>query len=209
MIKHLKTYLIISVSLLFFYSSFNCSAAVINSPSADSTKIVSPWYKKLSIIAEYQYFKTCHHSRFDGGYAFVDYNATANFAIGLGIGYDYSTLHIDNGYNLRHVKVLPVLADFRYVPFSNWIVCPFAVADVGYSTFIKYEQEDPTHVENTINVTDRGLYTYGGGGVLVKLSHQVTVFTTAGFTGMHMSFSNLDVNPRGLSNQVGVKVNLH
>jgi hypothetical protein len=208
MIKHLQYYFRISLLLAFFLSAFNCLASTGKSSSTDSTKTDTPWHKKLSIIAEYQYFKTVHHSRFDGGYAFLDYNATANFAMGLGIGYDYSTLHIDNGYNLRHVKVLPVLADFRYVPFSNWIVCPFAVADVGYSTFIKYEQEDPTHVESTRNVTDHGLYTFGGAGILVKLSHKVTAYTSAGFTGMHMSFNNLDVNPRGLSNQIGIKVNL-
>jgi len=208
MIKHLQLYFRISLLLVFFFTSLNCLASSAKQPFADSTKTDTPWYKKLSVIAEYQYFKTVHHSRFDGGYAFLDYNATAHFAMGLGIAYDYSTLHIDNGYNLRHVKVLPVLADFRYVPFSHWIVSPFAVADVGYSTFIKYEQEDPTHVESTRNVTDRGLYTYGGGGLLVKLNHRVTLYTSAGFTGMHMSFSNLDVNPRGLTNKIGIKVNL-
>jgi len=194
--------------ILIFFTSFNCSAVPIGPQSTGSAKTDSTWYKKLSVIAEYQYFKTCHHSRFDGGYFFLDYNASANFAIGLGIAYNYSTLHIDNGYNLRHVKVLPVLADFRYVPFANWTVCPFAVVDVGYSTFIKYEQEDPAHVESTREVTDRGLYTFGGGGVLVKLSPRISLYTSAGFTGMHMSFNNLDVNPRGLTNKVGVKMNL-
>lgn len=194
--------------LLFFFTSFTCLASTVKQQMTDSAKTDTTWHKKLSFIVEYQYFKTCHHSRFDGAYAFVDYNVSNNLAMGLGIGYDYSALHIDNGYNLRHVKVLPVLADFRYVPFANWIVCPFAVADVGYSTFIKYEQEDPKHVEPTTNMTDHGLYTFGGGGILVKLNHQITLYVTAGFTGMHMSFNNLDVNPRGLSNQLGIKVNL-
>ena len=190
----------------FLFISYNCCAAQ-DKPGVYGRND-SLWYKKLSVIAEYQYFKTCHHSRFDGGYAFLDYNATPNFALGLGIAYAYSDLHIDNGYNLRHVKVLPVLADFRYVPFDKWVVSPFVVADLGYSTFLKYEQEDPAHVESTVNKTDRGLYTYGGGGLLVKLNHRLTLYTTAGFTGMHMSFNNLDVNPRGLTNKLGVKVDL-
>jgi hypothetical protein len=207
MIRHLLNYKIILLTVIIF-SSFNCLAAPVKVQFADSTKTDSPWYKKLSVIAEYQYFRTCHHSRFDGGYAFVDYNATAKFSMGLGIAYDYSTLHEDNGYNLRHVKVLPILADFRYAPFSNWLVSPFLVADLGYSAFIKYQQEDPTHIESTKAVTDRGAYTYGGAGVLLKLSHKTSLYTSAGFTGMHMSFSNLDVNPRGFSNKIGVKVNL-
>ncbi|MDP9076779.1 MAG: hypothetical protein M3O71_05095 [Bacteroidota bacterium] len=208
MIKHLQLHFTIGLFLTFFFTYGNCSASTVKSTFSDSVKTDSPWYKKLSVIAGYQYFRTCHHSRFDGGYAFVDYDATTKFSMGLGIAYDYSELHMDNGYNLRHVKVLPILADFRYVPFPNWIVCPFAVADVGYSTFIKYEQEDPTHVESTRNITDHGLYTFGGAGVSVKLSGKVTIYTTAGFTGMHMSFNNMDVNPRGLSNEIGVKVNL-
>lgn len=206
--KHLSRYFSIPL-LLFVFTSFNSLAAPIKQQPADSANTNATRGKKLSIILEYQYFRTCHHSRFDGRYAFVDYNLSGNFAIGLGIGYNYSALHIDNGYNLRRVKVLPLLADFRYVPFANWIVCPFAVADVGYSTFIKYDQEDPTHVEPTVSRTDHGLYTFGGAGVLFKLSHRVTLYTSAGFTGMHMSFNNLDVNPRGLSNQVGLKVNLY
>ena len=204
---HLPYYFKIIFLLFFFFAAFNCSAITLRQQT-DSTKYNSAWYTRLAVIAEYQYFRTVHHSRFDGGYAFVDYNASANFAMGLGIGYNYSALHVDNGYNLRHVKVLPVLADFRYVPFANWTVRPFAVVDVGYSTFIKYDQEDPEHAAPAMPHTDHGLYTFGGGGILVKLNHKVTVFTSAGFTGMHMSFNNLDVNPRGLSNQFGIKVNL-
>jgi len=205
---HIAYYFSIVLLFFVFFTSFTCLAGTAKSQAADSAKTDTTWRKKVSVIMEYQYFRTCHHSRFDGGYAFVDYKVSNNFAMGLGIGYDYSALHTDNGYNLRHVKVLPILADFRYVPFANWAVCPFAVADVGYSTFIKYEQEDPTHAEPTTNMTDHGLYTFGGVGISVKLSHRITLYTTAGFTGMHMSFNNLDVNPRGLSNQVGLKVNL-
>ncbi len=196
------------LSFLILLIAIHCLAKPAEQSIYSKALTDSLWNKKLSVITEYQYFRTVHHSRFDGAYAFLDYNVSANLAMGLGIAYTYSNLHIDNGYNLRHVKVLPVLADFRYVPFSSWKVCPFAVADIGYSTFLKYEQEDPTRVTATVNMTDHGLYTYGGVGILVKINHQFTLFTTAGFTGMHMSFNNLDVNPRGMSNQFGVKINL-
>ena len=205
--KHLQTYINLSIfTFLFILASHACLAAA---PLRDSTQIRSAWYKKLSVRAQYQYFRTCHHSRFDGGYAFADYDASPHFSIGIGIGYDFCVLHPDNGYNLRNVKVLPVVADFRYIPFPKWTISPFAMADLGYSTFLKYNQEDPAHLKNTIKMTDHGLYTFGGVGFLVKVSSKAAIYTTAGFTGMHMSFNNNDVNPRGLSNQFGVRVNLY
>jgi len=204
--KHLQQYIKLGIFTLFSLGSLNSFAGA---PLTESAKTDSIWYKKLSVTAQYQYFKTCHHSRFDGGYAFVDYEASPEFSMGLGIGYDFSVLHPDNGYNLRNVKVLPILADFRYMPFPQWTVSPFAVADIGYSAFLKYDQEDPAHVQRTIKMNDHGVYTFGGVGIMVKLNHSVSVYTTAGFTGMHMSFNNNDVNPRGLSNQFGVKVNLY
>ncbi|WP_428329512.1 hypothetical protein [Mucilaginibacter sp.] len=208
MIKHLQLCFKATLLLIFFLSSFNCLASPVKERFTDSTKTDSAWYKKLAIITEYQYFKTVHHSVFNGGYVFVTYNATAHFSMGLGVAYDYSKLHIDNGYNLRHMKILPVLADFRYLPFPQWAVSPFAIADVGYSTFIKYQQEDPAHIEPTKNVTDKGLYTFGGFGVLAKLNNRASFFTNMGFTGVHMSFNNNDVNPRGLAYRLGLKVNL-
>jgi hypothetical protein len=209
MIKHLRFYYRIVLLLIFLSASFNCLANPLKEQITDTTRTDSPWYKKLAVIGEYQHFITVHHSHFNGGYAFLTYNASANFSMGLGVAYDYGPLHVDNGYNLRHMKILPVLADFRYVPFSKWIVSPFAVADVGYSTFIKYEQEDPQHIEATRNITDKGIYTFGGFGLLVKLSHRATLYTSTGFTGVHMSFNNEDVNPRGLAYRFGLKVNLY
>ena len=197
-------YLITTSLILLIYS--NCSlASQLNGP----TRRDSVWYKKLSVTGEYQYFKTVHHTRFEGGYAFIDYNPGDHFALGIGAGYNYCVLHPDNGYYLRHVKELPVMADLRYVPFANWMVCPFAVVNLGYSTFLKYRQEDPSHVQPTFDKTDRGVYTFGGSGVLVRINHAVTLFTSAGFTGMHMSFNNNDVNPRGLSTQFGMKMMMH
>ncbi|ASU32633.1 hypothetical protein [Mucilaginibacter xinganensis] len=209
MIKHLRFYYRIVLLLIILSASVNCLANPVKEQFTDTIRIASPWYKKLAVIGEYQHFITVHHSHFNGGYAFLTYNASDNFSMGLGVAYDYGPLHVDNGYNLRYMKILPVLADFRYVPFSKWIVSPFAVADVGYSTFIKYEQEDPMHIESTRNITDRGLYTFGGFGLLLKLSHRATLYTSTGFTGVHMSFNNEDVNPRGLAYRFGMKVNLH
>lgn len=209
MTKHLRFYYRIVLLLIFLSASFNCLASPVKEQVTDTTRTDSPWYKKLAVIGEYQHFITVHHSHFNGGYAFLTYNASANFSMGLGVAYDYGPLHVDNGYNLRHMKILPVLADFRYTPFSKWIVSPFAIADVGYSTFIKYEQEDPAHIERTRNITDKGIYTFGGFGLLVKLSHRATLYTSTGFTGVHMSFNNEDVNPRGLAYRFGMKVNLH
>ena len=199
-------YIKLSIFGLFFLTSFNCLAGTV---FQDSTKSGSAWHQKLSVTAQYQYFRTCHHSRFDGGYAFVDYDASPHFSVGLGIGYDFSVLHRDNGYDLKNMKVLPLLVDFRYMPFPQWRISPFVMADVGYSAFLKYNQEDPAHIQPMEKMTDHGVYTFGGFGVSVKVTSKVSVYTTAGFTGMHMSFNNNDVNPRGLSNQFGVKVNLY
>lgn len=198
----------IGLSLLFIFTAFSSFAVAMPERFADSTHTNSAWRQSLALTTEYQYFKTVHHSLFNGGYTFLTYNTTPQFSMGLGIAYDYSVLHVDNGYDLRHVKILPVLTDFRFVPFYSWPLSPFLISDVGYSTFIKYEQEDPRRFERTRNVTDKGLYTFGGGGLAVKLSNTAVIYTSTGFTGVHMSFNNEDVNPRGLMYRVGIKVGL-
>jgi hypothetical protein len=206
MIKLLPFRFQLSLFLILSFISFKSVAYTL--PVTDTLARDSSWTKKLSIIAEYQYFRTCHHSRFDGGYVYVTYNTSPYFSIGLGVAYNYSKLHVDNGYNLKDVKVLPILADFRYMPFTKWKVRPFAVIDLGYSLFIKYKQEDPSHLEPTKNMNDHGLYTYGGAGIQVKLNKIITLYLIEGYTGMHMSTNDLDVNPRGWTNKVGIKVNV-
>lgn len=206
MTKLISFRFLLSLFLILSLVSFKSVAAAL--PGTDTVARDSSWTKKLSIIGEYQYFRTCHHSRFDGGYVYVTYNTSPYFSFGLGVAYNYSKLHIDNGYNLKNVKVLPILADFRYTPFAGWNVRPLAVVDLGYSAFIKYQQEDPMHIEPTKNMNDKGLYTYGGAGIQIKISKRTSLYTTEGYTGMHMSTNNLDVNPRGWTNKFGVKINM-
>lgn len=127
---------------------------------------------------------------------------SSRFAIGVGVEYSHSNLHMDNGWILTRLQFLPVFADFKYVLTRNTLIQPYLEIAPGAS-FIQYYKRDEYIPQTPYRLRAIGLYLYGGGGVILNVAKNFSPIIGIGFKGFHMSTNSYEVNPHGLTFRVG------
>ena len=143
-----------------------------------------------------------HGTHFPG--VSVSYNRLfgKKWELGAGIEYSGTSFHDDNGWNLYHLRFLPVyLSEYFYMGnFDRW--APYAHLQEGIS-FARYDKEFEDDPGTRYPVKESGFYGYGGVGTRYALSRKSGLFAEAGMKAFHLSFNNLDVNPHGFALKLG------
>lgn len=204
------------ICLLF---AFNSNAEII--PKEKET-IHSRWkidslLQKSYLILGYDNLRSTHIDRFKGFKMMVGYNFTPKFSLGIEVKDIFDPKHDDNGWKLTNIRLVPVVLDARYILGNNKYILPFAEFSTGI-TFLKYLKQvkaapgEPIYeVYETFNygapfvVKEKGLYTYFGTGAYLKVSKHFMPFFGIGFIGYKMSLNVYDVNPHGITFEVGCK----
>ncbi|MGJ7031421.1 hypothetical protein [Niabella hirudinis] len=124
------------------------------------------------------------------------------WALGAGIEYSGTAYHDDNGWNLYHLRFIPLyLAEsFNVVTYGRWST--YLRLQEGGS-FARYDKEFQDHPGTRYRIREAGLYGYGGAGTRYCVSERSGCFLEAGIKAFHLSFNNLDVNPHGFALKLG------
>jgi len=152
----------------------------------------------------FEFLRSTHSNFFNGPSLKVTRNFGGHFKPGIGIGYATTSLHGDNGFKLYRMKILPVYANLTYEFTTRSKFEPFAETSVGIS-FMKYDRATDLNPNDITPVKENGLYVYGGLGLRYAVSKHIAPYIGAGFKGYRMSTNDLDINPHGITFQVGVR----
>ncbi|QNK63865.1 porin family protein [Pedobacter sp. PAMC26386] len=152
----------------------------------------------------FDFLRSTHGNFFNGPSLKVTRNFLGNFKPGIGIGYATTSRHPDNGYILYKMKMLPVYANLTYEIPTKSKFEPFAETSIGIS-FVKYDRATDAEPLVTTRINETGLYVYGGFGVRYAVTKHIAPYIATGFKGYHMSTNDLDINPHGITFQVGVR----
>ena len=150
----------------------------------------------FQFVMEYQDLYSTHRNHFRGGSFTVVRQVSDLFQLGIGAEYAASRYHLDNDWNLYHLRLLPVWFDVQLKPRRSRRLDPVVHTSEGisYITYGKKVIANPGSIEHRREV---GLYTYLGAGFTWKISRRLLLVAEAGFKGYHMSFDAYQVNPHG------------
>lgn len=165
-----------------------------------ATKTTAQSGSNLRLNAEDLY--STHGTHFPG--MSISYNRFfgKKWELGGGVEYSGTSFHDDNGWNLYHLRFIPVyLSEYFYIgDFDRW--APYVHLQEGIS-FASYEKEFLDHPGTRYPIKESGFYGYGGVGTRYTMSCKSGLFFEAGMKAYHLSFNNLDVNPHGFALKLG------
>lgn len=144
-----------------------------------------------------------HRDQFRGVSFSVSRSVSPMVTLGLGTEFSGNRFHFDNGFNLYHLRFLPVFADQQLTLRRKGRLYPVLHFSEGMS-FARYRKEMPLNPGSNQHIHEKGIYLYAGGGLIRKLSDKLSLIAESGIKGFHNSFNALDVNPHGLTGRVGL-----
>lgn len=151
-----------------------------------------------------EFLRSTHGNFFNGPSFKVTRNFSGGFKPGIGIAYATTSTHFDNGLILYKMKMLPVYANLTYdIPTKSKFE-PFVETSVGM-TFFNYDQATDADPNTSFHVKEHGLYIYGGLGLRYAVSKRFAPYVSTGFKSYNVTTNDLDINPHGISFQVGLR----
>lgn len=159
------------------------------------------------ISAEFNYLYSTHSTKFRGPSVAIDKDLNNHWTLGLGVGYNFCPFHPDNGFDLKDLKLIPIYGLVQYRFSHHRLFDPYATFKTGV-TLLNYKQKDASKNDSYANIHSKGWYTYLGGGTFVNLNAIYQLYINVGLIGYKMSFNDLDINPHGVSGNIGIRVKI-
>jgi hypothetical protein len=157
---------------------------------------------KPALFADLQCLHSTHGNNFWGASIAADKNISKSFALGFGIEYTYSELHLDNDWILHNLNFLPIYTEQRLNFWHNHKANPFFHFEEGIS-FNKYDKTTLAAFPITETLHEQGLYLQAGAGIQWKLNAHHAILTELAIKSFKTTTNNLDVNPHGLTLKLG------
>lgn len=192
----MKSILTLGVTVLAA-CSFSFSAMAQEEPKKDTEPV-------YDFSPAFEFLRSTHGNFFNGPSFKATRNFSGGFKPGIGIAYATTTTHFDNGLILYKMKMLPVYANLTYDIPTRSRFEPFVEASVGM-TFFNYDQATDADPHTSFHVKEHGLYMYSGFGLRYAVSKRFAPYVAAGFKSYNVTTNDLDINPHGISFQVGLK----
>lgn len=158
--------------------------------------------KKIVMVSELQILRSTHANLFSGGSLVVGYYVKPLVLISIGSEYSYAPSHVDNGWDLFNLKMIPIFIDGKFFLTKNRKVIPFIQVSQGVS-FVNYRKEDQFKIFTPYMVSEKGYYVYGGAGASVRITKKIDFLFGVGIKSFHLSLNALEVNPHGVSYRFG------
>ncbi|NII83232.1 outer membrane beta-barrel protein [Pedobacter sp. SG908] len=176
---------------------------IFSATYGQSQQINSNRTKHFYITPGIEILKSTHRNYFYGGSIKVNYLFLNGLEPGVGIEFAGTSLHKSNHYTLRNLRFFPIYANLKYNIKPLGKISPFAETSLGIS-INRYKSSYDFGPPEIIQVRESGFYTYLGLGAKFSLTPKIKALLGAGFKGYKMSLNDLDINPHGVSLNLGV-----
>jgi len=197
----IKTYQIVFIFLLI---------AQISCAQKSGSDFGDPKSRHFILVPEAHHLRSTHSQTIYGASVMVGYRINPSLAAGIGCEISYTDSLFTHD---RHTRVLkftpiPIYAEARFDLIRNSIVTPYLNLAAGMS-FISYERKRLDNSGSTLDdkhICQNGFFFKGGLGLLFHINNSISPSINASFKGFHMSGNPYEINPHGVTIQVGVVV---
>jgi len=147
-----------------------------------------------------------HSTHFPGLSAGINRKVGKVWDLGISAGAAYTPSHPDNGWEIKHLLLIPVYVN-QYLNFSREKrINPFLHLEEGI-TLSNYNRSDAVGTP-FYHVREAGFYGYFGAGICSDNRKKIGCKMEAGLKGYKLSFNNLDINPHGFAMSLGLRYRL-
>ena len=160
------------------------------------------------LVVEGQYLRSSHSQTIYGGSVMLGYRVSPSLTAGIGC----EISHIDSLFTHdRYTTVLeftpmPIYADARFNLIQNSKVTPYVNLAAGMSsiTFERKRFDMSGGNMESRGVHQNGFFFKAGFGLLFNINKYISPSVNASFKGFHISSNTNEINPHGVTIQVGM-----
>jgi hypothetical protein len=169
-----------------------------------------PKSRHFMLVPEVQHLRSTHSQTIYGASVMLGYRISPSLSAGIGceISRTDSLLTHDRYITVLKFTPVPIYGEVRIDLIRHSAVTPYLNLAAGMSS-ISYERKRLDSSGGTLeskSVHQNGFFFKGGFGLLFRLNKYLSPTVNASFKGFHMSRNPYEINPHGVTIQVGVVV---
>jgi hypothetical protein len=164
--------------------------------------------RQILLVLEAQRLRSSHSQTIYGGSAMLGYRVNPTLSAGIGIEVSHTdSLYTHDRYrSVLNFTPIPIYAETRFDLIENSKVTTYLNLAMGMSS-IDYERKrfDATggNMENR-HVHQNGFFLKGGFGLVFNINKYISPLVNASCKGFHISSNTREINPHGVTFQVGL-----